>query len=194
MEQTHIDLKNYFFIIGLPRSRTSWLANFFTIENAFCYHEATRFCHELSDLKSLMDKNKSKYVGNSDPALLFLINEVMDLFPNCKIVIIDRDFHDCIDSYLGFFSNKSYLTIITWMEKTYTQLERVKNYYEFYTVNHDDLDNVDTCRRLWEYLLPDMEFDRARWQLLDEFYINKHIEKYKCHVLEDGLYRKFIKG
>ena len=146
-------MKNYFFFIGLPRARTSWLANFFTYADSFCYHEATRFCHELGELKELLDNNKSLNVGNSDPALIYMVDDLIEVFPKAKIVVVERDFHECVDSYLGFFPTKSYLDILSWMEKGHAYLEKLKNYHEFYTIKHDDLDNMEDCQKLWNYIL-----------------------------------------
>ena len=44
-------MKNIFFITGLPRSRTAWLANWFTYGHTFCFHEACRKVGKIEELK-----------------------------------------------------------------------------------------------------------------------------------------------
>ena len=40
-----------FFVLGLPRSRTAWLANFLTYDGYFCFHEGIDGCRSIDDYK-----------------------------------------------------------------------------------------------------------------------------------------------
>ena len=47
-----------FFVVGLPRSRTAWLANFLTYEDKFCFHEGINGCSTLKEYKNKLGNNK----------------------------------------------------------------------------------------------------------------------------------------
>lgn len=185
-------MKNNFFITGLPRSRTSWLANFFTYNNSFCYHEATRFCTSMDDLKELMHNHSAENIGNADPAMLYIMNDAIQAFPDAKIVLIEREIHETIDSFIDFYTSYEYKSIQEWIESLYEIMERIKQKYEVLTVRHDKLNQMEECKKIWDYLLPDEEFDEKRWSLLDELYINKLVDKHSIHVMKRSLYHKYI--
>jgi len=186
-------MKNQFFITGLPRSRTSWLANFFTYNNAFCFHEATRFCANMQDLKELMKSHEAGNIGNADPALLHIMDDVKKIFPDSRIVLIEREIHETIDSFIDFYTSYEYKNIQEWIEQLYEIMEKIKSRYEVKTVRHDSLNYMETCKELWEYILPDEPFDVKRWNLLDELYINKLVDKHSNHVMKKSLYHRYIK-
>ncbi|MFP4622361.1 MAG: hypothetical protein ACLFM7_13700 [Bacteroidales bacterium] len=186
-------MKNNFFITGLPRSRTSWLANFFTYYNSFCYHEATRFCANIQDLKELMRNHEAENIGDADPALLYLMDDLKKIFPHSRVVLVERELHETIDSFMDFYTSYEYKRIQEWIEGLFEIMEQITQRYDVKTVAHDDLNHMQTCREVWEYLLPEEPFDVKRWNLLDELYINKLIDKHSTHVMEKSLYHKYIK-
>ena len=65
-----------FFITGLPRSRTAWLASFFTGNNSFCYHEILRVSSGFDDAIRKLSHRKEMYVGNSDSSLPIWIDKI----------------------------------------------------------------------------------------------------------------------
>ena len=84
-----------YLITGLPRSRTAWLANYLTIGSSFCYHEGLKECFDIGDLRMM---KKAPYTGNSDSSAVFFVDEMKNLFPDMKIVIIDRNYQDVLYS------------------------------------------------------------------------------------------------
>jgi hypothetical protein len=186
-------MKHHFFITGLPRSRTSWLANFFTYNNSFCFHEATRFCSGMEDLKNLMFSHQADNIGNADPALLYIMDDLKQIFPESRVVLVEREIHETIDSFIDFYTSFEYKSIQEWIEQLYEIMEKVKDRYEVMTVPHDHLNHQETCREIWEYILPGEPFDVKRWNLLDELYINKLVDKHSNHVMKKSLYHKYIR-
>jgi DNA-binding SARP family transcriptional activator len=71
-------------------------------------------------------------------------------------------------------------------------MEKIKQKYEVLTVKHDNLNKMEECKRMWEYLLPEEPFDEKRWNLLDELYINKLVDKHSIHVMKKSIYHKYI--
>ena len=72
-----------FFILGLPRHRTCWLANFFTYNGLFCYHEGAADCATFDEYKSKLGTS----CGDSTTGLGLLAPDIM--FPNAKIIVLD---------------------------------------------------------------------------------------------------------
>lgn len=73
-----------FMIIALPRSRTTWLANFMTTDKTFCYHDPLT---EMSSYKELLDLKTDRLTGIADTGIgYFDLSEF-----HCPKVIIERD-------------------------------------------------------------------------------------------------------
>jgi hypothetical protein len=93
-----------FFIIGLPRSRTAWLANFLTWGKCFCWHEATRYIGQPSDLAEILETSCFEYSGNADSGMLvYSPDEFLRDFPGSKVLFVLRDREECIDSFCEHF-------------------------------------------------------------------------------------------
>jgi len=75
-----------FFITGLPRSRTAWIANFFSTGDVFCWHEAMAGITSKAQYWERLSTERYTHVGNSDCTLY-----MGGLLPNCPLVIIERD-------------------------------------------------------------------------------------------------------
>jgi len=74
-----------FFIIGLPRSRTAWLANFLTTDHRFCHHEGINGCSSIEQYREKIGSND----GDSGTGMMLF--DMNTLFPDSPIVIIERD-------------------------------------------------------------------------------------------------------
>ena len=74
-------------ILGLPRSRTAWLANFFTTEKTFCFHEPLAKMYSYREIESL---KTDRITGLADTGLGWFD---LSIYP-CKKVIIHRAVND----------------------------------------------------------------------------------------------------
>lgn len=74
-----------YFIVGLPRSRTAWLANFMTYDCSFCFHEGLV---EAGSVEGLMDLKKlcpdAFVIGNSDSGLPLFADATLKAFPDAR--------------------------------------------------------------------------------------------------------------
>jgi hypothetical protein len=77
---------NNFLILGLPRSRTAWLANFLTHDGLFCYHEGSNGCRSLDEYKLKLAFDNT---GDANTGLVMF--DIKKLFPDFKIVVIDSE-------------------------------------------------------------------------------------------------------
>ena len=171
---------NNFFITGLPRSRTAWLANFLTYRESFCYHEAIRDVNSLDDLKKLLSNPKYKYMGSSDSSLPLFAEKVMNMFPDSKLVVVERDIVKVKKSLNKLFSEHD--EIHNMLKMNMNALGKLKSKYSHLLIQYESLDDVNVCKELWEYCLPDIEFNYERWRMLDLFKIDMHKTKYMAHI------------
>ncbi len=186
-------MKRNFFITGLPRSRTSWLANFFTYNNTFCFHEATRFCASIEDLKITLANHDASNIGNADPALIYMMDDLVNMFPEAKFLFVEREVYETIDSFLGFYASlDSQQKVTDWILQMNELFQKAKQKYNVMTISHNELNQMDACKQTWEYLVPEIPFDEKRWKMLDELYINKLPYKHSEHAIRNSLYSQFI--
>jgi hypothetical protein len=88
-----------FFITGLPRSRTAWLANLLSYgDKSFCFHEAVRRATDLEAQFKLYDSVTHDLVGDSSCGLLLNWQEVSARYPDARWVIIRRDPQQVLES------------------------------------------------------------------------------------------------
>lgn len=84
-----------FFITGLPRSRTAWLANFLNWGNTWCWHDGIRGCSSLDEFAKLMEPSEpidgTTQVGDCDSGLLWIWRAVAARWPEAKWVSVRGD-------------------------------------------------------------------------------------------------------
>lgn len=84
-----------FFICALPRSRTSWLANFLTWGPAFCFHEPVVGMSSVRELRALFESTGRELVGSSDCGNLYIADQLKAEFPGCQFVTVHRNLDEC---------------------------------------------------------------------------------------------------
>ncbi len=178
----------YFFVTGLPRSRTAWLANFLTCGDAFCFHDGLKYCRELEDLKKVFKRTSTSYVGNSDSALVLFYHELRDMFPGSKWLLVYRNFKECADSAirLSFAGEETENILVDGAARLaairIAELE-LRN-PNILIVDYETLDEPETVEAIVNHLTPDIEFDRERFNLLDTLNVQIHEAKYLVSVAE----------
>ena len=80
-----------FFILGLPRSRTAWLANFMTYDGYCCYHEGTNGCYTIEQYKAKLGGR----IGDANTGLIMF--NFRKHFPKDKVVIIDSSIDAAVE-------------------------------------------------------------------------------------------------
>jgi hypothetical protein len=150
---------NPFFIASLPRSRTAWLANFLTYQESFCYHEPMNKT-KLQDYPFLLRKPCKKYVGVSDSMNSLVMDQLIELFPDARIVVIWRDVAQ-VEASL----NRLGMPCPGLIKKIAKELDRIVGAYEPLVVEYDAFDPA----AIWDYLMPEIPLDYARLDMLNEF-------------------------
>ena len=147
-----------YLITGLPRSRTAWLANYLTVGSSFCYHEGLKHCFHIGDLRIM---KKAPYTGNSDSSAVFFIDEIKLMFPDMKIVIINRDYKDVLKSVKKDYDSPytNYLVAATKTSKDYVQKHYQHLLIEFADIN-ERLDEIAS------YCIPSEKILKERKNML----------------------------
>jgi len=125
-----------FLILGLPRSRTAWLANFLTYGDIACSHEGLNGCRTLLEYKGQFKDNS----GDSNTGLALFDFE--SLFSDFKTIIIDSDIRKSVE-----FAKNSYgLDNHKQMVKLKERLDSLKGLHvALYDIN-------DRLQEIWNYV------------------------------------------
>lgn len=150
-----------FFITGLPRSRTAWLAAYFTNGDVYCYHEALNGLKSKSEFDEVMThKLGISLTGNSDSGLL--LTDFNTRFPDAPIVIIERPMRDVILALwnAGIPHYEPLLALIQ---------ERMDLRFGCLKIEYDQIDNrlPDICAHIG------VRYDKARHELFNSLNIQR---------------------
>lgn len=96
-------MENTFFITGLPRSRTAWLANWFTAGDAFCFHDASKNGWTAASIAGQLNSVQARFVGDSDSGLLPVASDIVDLFPDARWLFVRNTVERSAASYRRAF-------------------------------------------------------------------------------------------
>ena len=132
-----------FFITGLPRSRTAWLANYFTTGSVLCLHEAS--------YEEFLDRKNSglwDYVGLSSTKLYEDIEKI-----DGPVLVVKRDLNDVYKWAKDYCS-------IDWLKYLNAKLVMGKQL----TVDFDDIDI--SLEVIQGYLTPSIPYDEVRAELM----------------------------
>lgn len=153
-----------FFITGLPRSRTAWLANLLTTDTTICYH----------DQPFDMDKvENGKVVGFSGPQVCLQFDEVRWIFPSAPWLIVLRDQSEALASF------QRLVPVIgvpgAYWEGRCQLITDLCSRWQARTVAFNALDDETEMRLVWAHLLPGIPFDAQRFELLKSFNVQQKI-------------------
>ncbi len=133
-----------FFITGLPRSRTAWLAAWVSAQK-LCLHDVPP---NLTEWATLADG----VCGYSGAELALEYGRLRGSFPDAKWLVVIRDLDEAVKSFrtwasvavpdrfdvMGFFRERAAL------------LDQI----EGRRVRFEDLSDVNTAKGVWDYLMP----------------------------------------
>lgn len=136
-----------FIVLGLPRSGTTWLANWLTTDRTLCLHDPfQRALPEVWDAGG-------KRLGVSCTGAYLLPGWLES--QSCPVAIVERDPVEC-DASLARMGLGS-----TWPLRAAFRRAKGRRFQNIW--------DEANARELWEYLLPGIPFDAARYRLLRGF-------------------------
>lgn len=167
-----------FFILGLPRSRTAWLANLLTVGTSFCFHDGLLGCKSLADLYAKMDGVNLGTVGDSDTGLLHFMPHVRHDNMDAKIVLIERPL-----IYSLVSSGKAGLPV-EGLPAMQQKLEAAKPYCDR-VIPYSDLEDEKVVRGLFTWLTG-FTWSHRRWLLLKDLTVQVDMPKFCAKVLQES--------
>ena len=151
----------FYQILGWPRSRTAWLANYLTYGNSFCFHEGIalkaqkrlRTTQEYRELFNLY-AGKYQYVGDANTLAL---SRQKYIIPKARVVVIERNKKEVEEStyQIGYL-----VDIPEIVEYPYNELLRIK---------YDEIN--DNLLDIWRFCLPGVPYCKEREYLLKDLNI-----------------------
>ncbi len=143
--------------MGLPRSRTAWLAKFLTHGEWICGHEEIRHCRSLDDVKAWFSQGK---VGTCETAAAPYWRLLQRLAPDTRIVVVRRPVAEVVESLAAFGFDRAEMAPL--MERLDRKLAQIVKRTGALEVTFDSLNDEATCKAVFEHCL-DEPFDRAHW-------------------------------
>lgn len=152
-----------FLILGLPRSRTAWLARFLTYRDWHCGHEELLRCRSFDDLRSWLAQ---PCTGSAETVAAPFWRLIPKLAPHARIVVVRRPVDEVVASLMRFgLFDAAGLTAA--MRRAAAKLDQVEARLPgVLRVDYADLADEATCARLFEHCLP-YPHDPAWWAACD---------------------------
>lgn len=157
---------NRFFITGLPRSRTAWLAALFNQPEigVSCIHELLPQSKQIVDMPRVWEKqlkgHSLTHAGMSSPGLYVYHRELTQWYPEAQWLIVERDPEDVYASTkklgLSWGGMREQLHISH--RHLFSTFGRVKGLM----VRYEGLSDPEVIRCIWHRLVPGAPFDAER--------------------------------
>lgn len=165
--------KHFFFVFGLPRTRSAWLSVLLSGQDAFCFHEGISKFATFEDFAAAMRARPETAVGNADSSLVYYLPEILAEFPEAQFLFVDRDPQVCLQSLLKAEPTREEEIRAWWpmhTKKVSSAVEILAEGDYFTQVSYEDLDSFDECLLItcWLRLVP---LDPQRWGHLKDLRI-----------------------
>ncbi|HTV41608.1 MAG TPA: hypothetical protein VMF08_13585 [Candidatus Sulfotelmatobacter sp.] len=154
-----------YFITGLPRTRTAWLAAWLSVGEKLCLHDCEPHPH-----------HDARISGYSGPELLMQYEELRRAFPGAKWMIVNRDIGEALKSFTRWASSgvPHGFDLEGMFHRRLELLKRLDGL----RVEFNALSDVTTAREIWEYLHPPgapgaNRFDARRFFAFDRLNIQQ---------------------
>jgi hypothetical protein len=105
-----------FFITGLPRCRTAWLANYLSYGDTICLHD---MAHHLTfaEIEDIQRKSGCSNVGYADPALLLRWRTLIDDVPKARWLVVERDPEDVARTWDDVLGQDSRMELLAYQNE-----------------------------------------------------------------------------
>lgn len=169
-----------FFITGMPRSRTSWLANLFTTGEQICEHDVLGHL-PVADFIELV--KRGGFEGYSDTGLVPLFPRISGLFPVARWLLVLREPGDCLKSLLKATEDTEWQEAaraavenfdLAAYERGISQMIRDSRVM---VIRFESLDDYEAVMVAWRWLCPHLNLSRERFDLLTTLQVQPMFRK-----------------
>lgn len=163
-----------FIVLGLPRSGTTWCANWLTTDRSLCLHDP------FNELPEHWPRDYRRFGISCTGAYLmpdWLAQQ------RCPVVVIERERADCEASTdaIGLAGDLSGHA---------AKLAAIPGR----RVAFNDLWDERAAESLWGFLLPDLPFDAIRYRLLRQMQVQPHQFQFNHHAAAELLARGYFRS
>lgn len=156
-------MRETFLICSLPRSRTLWFSELFTVpEKSVCTHEAVEFAASSDEFWTNAEHFCSdagvEVYGNSDSGNIFVLPGLLAQRPLTRVVWIDRPFDEVMASLRD--------NNIPHDLKSVSMMHRLRDIFSEcfdLVVHYRELGQLNVARAVWETCMPSVPFSIGRW-------------------------------
>lgn len=168
-----------FFITGLPRTRTAWLANLFCTESTVCFHEPQQTVSELVRSYPWLR------IGVADSTLPLKYGALRDVYPTARWLYVEREPAEAMRSFLRF--TREHVKLLGrhvqsfWaMHHSATRVMYKAAGEELLVVKFEELHDPVVVTRAWEHLLPaSIPINPVRLDALQRLKIEQSPERFQ---------------
>jgi len=169
-------MPNRFFITGLPRSRTAWMASFMTAGKAVCLHEPRNWEHLWLENAYFPVNGKTpgkiSHIGISDSGLGFQLQNIIDTYAP-RVLIIDRPI-DEVEASLAAL--KTGLPRTNFCEILHKSLAGFNSGEKgILRVPYHLLSDMRTMQKIFWHLTPGEAFDEGRFLMMKDINIQADV-------------------
>jgi hypothetical protein len=170
-----------FLIVGLPRSRTAWLAAVCnTVPNAICYHEPVISYPSWQESLLLWRSQDREWVGIADSGMGLHLREILEEY-HPRTVIIERDLEAVILAMrrLGFDGDpRKYCVVL------HERLRPFRNHPLVKVMKFDELSAVGAVRSCLWHLMPGATIDGDKLAALEFLNVQADLRRVR-RVIEE---------
>jgi hypothetical protein len=174
-------MPSQFFITGLPRSRTAWLANWLTTGETFCYHDGLSGCASLD----AFDRKLAAHpiCGDSDSGLAFFWEPLRKAYPDAQWAIVRRDPLFVAASLVRMtpYEGTANLTPTAaeeFVAEASARLDKLAAEPGVFSISVEQLATREGARALWWHCLRDRSpWNAPRWELLRDLRVTVASER-----------------
>jgi len=149
-----------FFVTGLPRSRTAWMAAFLSTGETLCIHEPSCKIQAIEELETMLDTTFYRYIGVSESGLGFFVKDIIEKL-KCRTLVIERDIGEVAESLrkIGVPMPPKY----KYLDLLLDRLSEVRMHPMVKWVHFNSLVHKRVIQEVYWWLMPGIAFDEARW-------------------------------
>ena len=154
-------MNKHFYITGLPRSGTAWLANYLTTDKSICVHEASTYANDEGwSVNHYLDTLEYPIAGTADSAIWNSIHEI-----DGPLLFVNRPLDQVIKSIRNAqFVEPGYEAVVA--TNANNKLNEFRKINEGMEVDFKDLFDINKLEELWKYLIPEIPFNNYRTEML----------------------------
>jgi hypothetical protein len=165
----------HFFITGLPRSRTAWLANLLTTDKTLCLHEGLMKCAGVDDPHYGLHYHPGyEAVGDCGASLAPHWVALNERFPDAQWVVVRRNIEDVRESHARAFPELP--PVPASITDELDALVQAIPVERLLVIGYSHLDNIDTCAYLFQHCTG-LRPDRQRIKLLQDLRVTVLADK-----------------